>query len=163
MNYQPTQTPPRPILLTAPIANGRIQNINSFHKEACMLKEFRDFAIRGNVMDLAVAVIIGGAFGKIITSLVNDVLMPLIGLVLGGLSFAKLSFKVKDAVVSYGNFIQSIVDFAIVAFVIFMIVRTMNSMKKAEPAGAPTTKECPYCFTTISIQAKRCPHCTSQL
>jgi large conductance mechanosensitive channel len=128
-----------------------------------MLKEFKDFAIRGNVMDLAVAVIIGGAFGKIITSLVNDVLMPLIGLVLGGLDFSKLSFTVKDAAVNYGLFIQAIVDFTIVAFVIFMLVRTINRMKKAEPAGEPTTKECPYCATTISIKAKRCPHCTSQL
>jgi large conductance mechanosensitive channel len=128
-----------------------------------MLKEFRDFAMRGNVMDLAIAVIIGGAFGKIITSLVNDILMPLIGLVLGGLDFSGLSFKVKDAVIGYGSFIQSIVDFAIVAFVIFMLVRTMNSMKKPAPAAAPTTKECPYCITTISINAKRCPNCTSQL
>ena len=128
-----------------------------------MLKEFRDFAMRGNVMDLAVAVIIGGAFGKIIASLVNDVLMPLIGLILGGVDFSGLSFTVKDAVVNYGLFIQSIVDFALVAFVIFMIVRTMNRMKKPAPAAAPTTKECPYCFTTISIQAKRCPNCTSQL
>ncbi|HXD09258.1 MAG TPA: large conductance mechanosensitive channel protein MscL [Anaerolineales bacterium] len=128
-----------------------------------MLKEFRDFAMRGNVMDLAVAVIIGGAFGKIIASLVNDVLMPLIGLILGGVDFSGLSFKVKDAVVNYGLFIQSIVDFTLVALVIFMIVRTMNRMKKPAPAAAPTTKECPYCFTTISIQAKRCPNCTSQL
>jgi len=128
-----------------------------------MLKEFRDFAMRGNVMDLAVAVIIGGAFGKIIASLVNDILMPLIGLILGGVDFSGLSFTVKDAVVNYGLFIQSIVDFAIVAFVIFMIVRTMNRMKKTPPTAAPTTKECPYCFTTISIQAKRCPNCTSQL
>jgi large conductance mechanosensitive channel len=128
-----------------------------------MLKEFRDFALRGNVMDLAVAVIIGGAFGKIITSLVNDVLMPLIGLVLGGLSFSSLSFKVKDAVVNYGTFIQSIVDFTIVAFVIFMIVRTMNQIQKPAPVADPTTKECPYCMSTISIKAKRCPHCTSQL
>jgi large conductance mechanosensitive channel len=128
-----------------------------------MLKEFRDFALRGNVMDLAVAVIIGGAFGKIIASLVNDVLMPLIGLVLGGLSFTNLSFAYKGAVVSYGLFIQSIVDFTIVAFVIFLILRTMNRMQKAKPAGDPTTKECPYCASTISIQAKRCPHCTSQL
>jgi large conductance mechanosensitive channel len=128
-----------------------------------MLKEFKDFALRGNVMDLAVAVIIGGAFGKIIASLVNDVLMPLIGLVLGGLDFSTLSYKVKDASVNYGLFIQSIVDFTIVALVIFLIVRTMNRMKKTEPAAAPTTKECPYCFSTIPIQAKRCPHCTSQL
>jgi len=128
-----------------------------------MLKEFRDFAIRGNVMDLAVAVIIGGAFGKIIASLVSDVLMPLIGLALGGLNFSKLSFTINNAVVNYGAFIQSIVDFTIVAFVIFMLVRTMNRMKKTEPTAAPTTRECPYCFTTISIQAKRCPNCTSQL
>jgi large conductance mechanosensitive channel len=131
-----------------------------------MLKEFRDFAMRGNVMDLAVAVIIGGAFGKIIASLVNDILMPLIGLVLGGLSFANLSVTVGDAVVAYGSFIQAIVDFIIVAFVIFLIMRTMNNMKKQEPAPAPaepTTKECPHCFSTISIKATRCPNCTSQL
>ena len=128
-----------------------------------MLKEFRDFALRGNVMDLAVAVIIGGAVGKIIASLVNAVLMPLIGLVFGGLDFSSLSFTVKDAVVNYGMFIQSIVDFTIVAFVIFLIIRTMNRLQKPAPAAAPTTKECPYCFTTISIQAKRCPNCTSQL
>ncbi len=131
-----------------------------------MLKEFKDFAMRGNVMDLAIAVIIGGAFGKIIASLVNDILMPLIGLVLGGVNFADLSFKVKDAVVMYGSFIQAIVDFILVAFVIFMLVRTMNNMKKKEHApapAAPTTKECPHCFSTISIKATRCPNCTSQL
>ena len=128
-----------------------------------MLKEFRDFAMRGNVMDLAVAVIIGGAFGKIIASLVNDMLMPLIGLLLGGLSFSNLSFTLKDAVVNYGLFIQSIVDFTVVAFVIFMLVRTMNRLKKAEPTAEPTTKECPHCFSAISIKAKRCPNCTSQL
>lgn len=128
-----------------------------------MLKEFKDFAMRGNVMDLAIAVIIGGAFGKIIASLVNDVLMPLIGLILGGVNFSELSFTVKDAVVNYGAFIQSIVDFVIVAFVIFLLVRAMNNMKKPAPAADPTTKECPYCNTTISIKAKRCPNCTSQL
>jgi len=128
-----------------------------------MLKEFKDFAMRGNVMDLAIAVIIGGAFGKIIASLVNDVLMPLIGLLLGGINFSELSFTVKDAVINYGAFIQSIVDFVIVAFVIFLLVRTMNNMKKPAPAADPTTKECPYCNTTISIKAKRCPNCTSQL
>jgi len=131
-----------------------------------MLKEFRDFAMRGNVMDLAVAVIIGGAFGKIIASLVNDILMPIIGLILGGLNFSELSITVGDAVVAYGAFIQAVVDFIIVAFVIFMLIRTMNNMKKKEPAPAPaepTTKECPHCFTTISIKATRCPNCTSQL
>jgi len=128
-----------------------------------MLKEFREFAMRGNVLDLAVAVIIGGAFGKIIASLVADVLMPLIGLVLGGVNFADLSFTVGAAVVKWGAFVQSIVDFVIVAFVIFMIVRTMNRMQKPALVAAPTTKECPFCFSTIPLKATRCPNCTSQL
>jgi large conductance mechanosensitive channel len=128
-----------------------------------MLKEFKEFAIRGNVLDLAVAVIIGGAFGKIITSLVNDILMPLIGLVMGGVNFSELSVTVGAAVIKYGAFIQSIVDFIIVAFVIFLIVRTMNRMKRPEPVAAPSTKECPHCFTAIPIKATRCPNCTSQL
>jgi large conductance mechanosensitive channel len=128
-----------------------------------MLKEFREFAMRGNVMDLAIAVIIGGAFGKIITSLVGDVLMPLIGLVLGGINFSELAITVGAAVVKWGAFVQSIIDFVIIAFVIFMLVRTMNRMKKEEPAAAPTTKECPHCFSTIPIKATRCPNCTSQL
>jgi large conductance mechanosensitive channel len=128
-----------------------------------MLKEFKEFAMRGNVMDLAIAVIIGGAFGKIIASLVNDILMPLIGLLLGGLSFSGLAVTVGEASINYGLFIQAIVDFVIVAFVIFLMVRMMNRMKKPEPVAAPTTKECPHCFTTISIKATRCPNCTSQL
>ena len=128
-----------------------------------MLKEFREFAMRGNVLDLAVAVIIGGAFGKIIASLVNDVLMPLIGLVMGGVNFADLSFTVGAAVVKWGAFVQSIVDFVIVAFVIFMIVRAMNRMQKPAPVAAPTTKECPYCFSIVPLKATRCPNCTSQL
>jgi len=142
-----------------------------------MLKEFRDFAMRGNVMDLAIAVIIGGAFGKIIASLVNDVLMPLIGLLLGGLSFSGLFVSLDGnayatleaaqaagaATLNYGLFIQAIVDFVIVAFVIFLLVRAMNRMKKPEPVAAPTTKECPHCFSTIPLKATRCPNCTSQL
>jgi large conductance mechanosensitive channel len=127
-----------------------------------MLKEFREFAIRGNVMDLAIAVIIGGAFGKIITSLVNDVLMPLIGLVLGGVNFSELSFTVGSAVIKWGAFVQSIVDFVIIAFVIFLLVRAINRLKREEPV-TPTTKECPHCFTTIPLKAARCPNCTSQL
>ena len=127
-----------------------------------MLKEFREFAIRGNVMDLAVAVIIGGAFGKIITSLVNDVLMPVIGLVMGGVNFSELSITVGTAVLKWGAFVQSIIDFIIIAFVIFMLVRAMNRMKRDEPV-TPTTKECPHCFTTIPLKAARCPNCTSQL
>jgi len=131
-----------------------------------MLKEFKEFVMRGNVLDLAVAVIIGGAFGKIIGSLVNDILMPLIGLLLGGIDFAGLSFTVGAAVVTWGNFVQAVIDFLIVAFVIFLIVKSANAAKKKEepaPAPEPTTKDCPYCFTTISIKATRCPNCTSEL
>jgi large conductance mechanosensitive channel len=131
-----------------------------------MLKEFKEFVMRGNVLDLAVAVIIGGAFGKIIGSLVNDILMPLIGLALGGVNFSELAFTVGEAVVKWGAFIQAIVDFIIIAFVIFMIIRAANASKKKEepaPAPEPTTKDCPYCFTTISIKATRCPNCTSEL
>jgi large conductance mechanosensitive channel len=131
-----------------------------------MLKEFKEFIMRGNVLDLAVAVIIGGAFGKIIGSLVNDILMPLIGLVMGGVDFSALSVTVGDAVVAYGAFIQTVVDFLVIAFVIFMIVKSANKIQKEEPAPAPaepTTRECPHCFTEISIKATRCPNCTSEL
>lgn len=127
-----------------------------------MWKEFREFAIRGNVMDLAVAVIIGGAFGKIITSLVNDVLMPLIGLLMGGVNFSELAITVGAAVVKWGAFVQSIIDFLIIAFVIFLLVRAMNRLKREEPV-TPTTKECPHCYTTIPLKAARCPNCTSEL
>lgn len=130
-----------------------------------MLKEFRDFAMRGNVMDLAVGVIIGGAFGKIVASLVGDVLMPLIGLLIGGVDFSGLGITVGSAEVKYGSFIQAIFDFIIIAFVIFMLVRSMNKLQKPAPApvAVPTTKECPHCFTMIPIKATRCPNCTSQL
>ena len=131
-----------------------------------MLKEFKDFVMRGNVLDLAVAVIIGGAFGKIVASLVNDVIMPLVGIVMGGVNFSQLQAQVGDAVVKYGNFIQTIVDFLIVAFVIFLIVKAANKMQKPAPApapAAPTTKDCPYCYSTIAIKATRCPNCTSEL
>jgi len=142
-----------------------------------MLKEFRDFVARGNVLDLAVAVIIGGAFGKIITSFVNDVLMPPIGRLLGGVDFSNLfipldgktydSLEVAKtagaATVNYGLFLNTVIDFLIVAFVIFLVVRTANRMKKPVPAAEPTTKECPHCFSTISIKATKCPNCTSQL
>jgi large conductance mechanosensitive channel len=131
-----------------------------------MLKEFKAFVMRGNVMDLAVAVIIGGAFGKIISSLVNDILMPLIGLVIGGIDFTGLAFTVGSAKVTYGNFINNVIDFLIIALVIFLMVKAINSTKKPAPAPAaaePTNKECPHCFTTISIKATRCPNCTSEL
>jgi len=128
-----------------------------------MLKEFREFAIRGNVVDLAVAVIIGAAFGKIVTSLVDNIIMPLIGLLIGGIDFKSLAIMVGNAKVEYGLFLQNVVDFIIIAFLIFLIVRAINSTKKPAPAAAPTTKECPHCFTTIPLKATRCPNCTSQL
>lgn len=142
-----------------------------------MLREFRDFINRGNVLDLAVAVIIGGAFGKIVSSLVNDIVMPVLGLVLGRVDFANLFVSLngqayptlqaaKDAgapTLTYGLFINAVIDFLIIAFVIFLIVRQINAMKKPAPAAAPITKECPYCRSTISIKATRCAHCTSEL
>jgi large conductance mechanosensitive channel len=144
-----------------------------------MLKEFREFALRGNVLDLAVGVIIGAAFGKIVSSLVNDIIMPPIGLLLGGLDFANLFINLSGTpyptlaaaqeagapTINYGLFINNIVDFLLVALVIFLIVRWVNRMSKpkAAPEAAPSTKQCPYCFNGIPIQATRCPHCTSQL
>jgi large conductance mechanosensitive channel len=131
-----------------------------------MLKEFKDFIMRGNVLDLAVAVIIGGAFGKIVSSMVNDILMPVIGVILKGIDFSTLAWTVGGASVNYGLFLQAIVDFIIVAFIIFLIVKSANSMKKPAPAAAPaapTTKECPRCFSTIPLKATRCPNCTSEL
>ena len=142
-----------------------------------MLKEFKDFALRGNVIDLAVGVIIGGAFGKIITSFVSDILMPPFGLLLGKVDFSNLFFSLTGAkyktleaakaagapTINYGLFLNNIIDFVIVAFVIFLVIRTINRMHKPAPAAEPTTKPCPYCITDIPIAATRCPNCTSQL
>ena len=146
-----------------------------------MLKEFREFAMRGNVIDLAVGVIIGASFGAIVNSLVKDILMPPLGLLLGKVDFANLFWVLKagtpaepyatlaDAqkagavTMNYGLFINAIVSFIIVAFAVFLLIRTVNRLHKPAPVASPTTKECPYCFTTISIKAKRCPNCTSQL
>jgi large conductance mechanosensitive channel len=131
-----------------------------------MLKEFKAFIMRGNVMDLAVAVIIGGAFGKIISSLVSDILMPLIGLLLGGIDFTGLTFTVRSASITYGNFINSVIDFLIIAAAIFLMIKGLESMQKEPapvPANEPKTRECPYCFTAISIKATRCPNCTSEI
>jgi large conductance mechanosensitive channel len=133
--------------------------------------------MRGNVLDLAVAVIIGGAFGSIVTSLVNDILMPPIGMLLGKINFKDLFINLSGtpyasladaqaagaATINYGNFINTIINFLIIAFVIFLIVRAFNKMKKPEAPAAPTTKECPYCLSSIPLKATRCPHCTSQL
>ena len=131
-----------------------------------MLAEFKAFIMRGNVLDLAVAVIIGGAFGKIISSLVSDVLMPLIGLLIGGIDFGGLSITVGNASITYGNFINAVIDFVIISAAIFFMVKGLERMRKKPapaPAAEPETKECPYCFTAIPVRATRCPNCTSQL
>jgi len=130
-----------------------------------MLKEFKAFVMRGNVMDLAVAVIIGGAFGKIVSSLVSDMIMPLIGLIIGGVDFTGLAFTIGNATITYGNFINNIIDFIIIALVIFLMIKLIDNLKKkpSPVIAAPTTRECPHCFSTISIKATRCPNCTSQL
>ena len=142
-----------------------------------MLKEFREFAMRGNVLDMAIGVIIGGAFGKIVTSLVSDVLMPPIGLLTGQVAFSSLFLNLSGTpqpslaaakaagtpTVNYGVFLQTVIDFIIIAFVIFLIVRQVNRMRKPEPAAAPTTKDCPHCCSTIPMKATRCAYCTANL
>lgn len=138
-----------------------------------MVKEFKDFAMRGNVVDMAVGVIIGAAFGKIVTSMVNDIVMPPIGLLMGGVDFSDIVLTLKQAqgdvaevTMNVGVFINTVLDFLIVAFAIFMVIKQMNRFKKVEapaPAPAPTTKECPRCYSTIAIKATRCPHCTSEI
>ncbi|MCB8968937.1 MAG: large conductance mechanosensitive channel protein MscL [Chloroflexota bacterium] len=144
-----------------------------------MWQEFKQFIKRGNVIDLAVAVIIGGAFGAIVKSLVNDIIMPPIGMVLGSVDFTNLFIDLSGggyeslaaaqeagaATINYGLFINAIINFLIVAFIIFLVLRQMNKMQEEEaaPPAAPTTKECPYCITEIAIKATRCPNCTSQL
>jgi large conductance mechanosensitive channel len=142
-----------------------------------MLKEFKEFAMRGNVLDMAVGIIIGAAFGKIITSLVNDILMPPIGLILGKVDFSSLFFNISGtsyptlaaakaagaATINYGTFINSVIDFLIVTFVIFLLVRQVNRWSKPAPAPVSTTKDCPYCASAIPLKATRCPLCTSEL
>ncbi len=142
-----------------------------------MLQEFKKFVMRGNVFDLAVGIIIGGAFGKIVTSFVNDILMPPIGALLGKVDFTNLFISLTGdkyaslaaaqeagaATINYGMFFNTILDFVIVALVIFLLIRQVNKVKKEAPAAAPTTKPCPYCFTDIPLAATRCPHCTSPL
>jgi large conductance mechanosensitive channel len=144
-----------------------------------MLKEFRNFIMRGNVLDLAVAVIIGGAFGKIITSLVNDIIMPPIGLLLGQVDFTSLYLNLSGTAypsladaqaagaptINYGIFVNTIIEFLIVAFVIFLIIRSVSGLRPAAPPPPPppATKECQFCRTSIPAAATRCPNCTSQL
>ena len=131
-----------------------------------MWDEFKEFVMRGNVIDLAVGVIIGAAFGGIVSSLVDDVLMPIVGIFLGGLDFSDISIDVGEATVNVGLFINAIINFLIIAAVIFLIVRWVNKLT-AQPAEKakeePTVKDCPYCIETIAIEATRCPNCTSQL
>jgi large conductance mechanosensitive channel len=140
-----------------------------------MLKEFREFAMKGNVLDMAIGVIIGGAFGKIVTSLVSDVLMPPLGLVLGKVDFSSLFLNLSGTpqpslaaakaagapTVNYGVFLQTVLDFIIIAFVIFMLVKQVNRLKTPAAPSAPTTKDCPLCLSTIPIKATKCAHCTS--
>ncbi|HUJ18242.1 MAG TPA: large-conductance mechanosensitive channel protein MscL [Nitrospirota bacterium] len=136
-----------------------------------MLKEFKEFAMRGNVVDMAVGIIIGGAFGKIVSSLVNDVIMPPVGALMGHVDFANLTVTLREksaesaaVTLRYGLFINTILDFIIVAFAIFIVIKQMNRLKKKEAAPAePTTKQCPKCISTIPIKATRCPQCTSEI
>jgi large conductance mechanosensitive channel len=146
-----------------------------------MLKEFKEFAMKGNAIDLAVGVIIGATFGGIVTSLVKDILMPPIGLLTGGLDFSNKFLVLKDApdgaffatpadavkagaiTWNYGNFITAIINFVIVVFCIFLVVRALNRMKRPTPNAGPVSKDCPACQMTIPIKATRCPHCTSEL
>ena len=143
-----------------------------------MLKEFKEFAVRGNVLDLAVGVIVGAAFGKIVSSLVDDVIMPPIGLILGHVDFTSLFVNLSGKpypslaaakaagapTINYGVFLNNVVTFLIVAFVVFLIVKQFNRIRRGEEKPAEkTTKECPYCLSAIPLQATRCPHCTSEL
>lgn len=147
-----------------------------------MLKEFKQFAVRGNVVDMAVGIIIGAAFGAIVKSLVDDLIMPPIGMLLGNVDFANLFVVLKEGAaaaapyasldaakkagaitLNYGVFINSVVSFTIVAFAVFLLVRAVNKLKAAEEPAAATTKDCPRCYTAIPLQATRCPHCTSEL
>ena len=150
-----------------------------------MLKEFKEFALKGNIMDMAIGVIIGGAFQKIVTSLVNDIIMPAISIFTGKVDFSDLVFTVGNSSIKYGSFITTIVDFLIIAFSIFIAIRTINKLNdrakqdldkmtkknkflkkrkvKEEPVPEPTTKICPFCLSEINIKATRCPHCTSEL
>ncbi len=144
-----------------------------------MLKEFKEFAIRGNVIDMAVGIIIGAAFGKIVSSFVGDVLMPPIGLILGKVDFSNLFINLSGksyttlaeakaagaATLNIGVFLNTVIDFVLVAFAIFLLVRWINRMKRQPEAApaAPTTRECVYCLSSIPVKATRCPHCTSEL
>ena len=146
-----------------------------------MLKEFKEFAMRGNVVDMAVGIIIGAAFGAIVKSLVSDIIMPPIGMILGNVDFANLFLILKDGTaagpylsladaqkagavtINYGLFINAIISFVIVAFAVFVLIRNINRLRKEEPVAEPDTRECPFCLSAIPLKATRCPHCTSEI
>jgi len=142
-----------------------------------MWKEFKKFAMQGSVLDLAIGIIIGAAFGRIVTSFVSDIVMPPIGLVLGNVDFTNLFINLSGtpyatleaakaagaATINYGVFLMTIIDFLIVAFVIFLVVRQINAMKAKPAPAAPATKQCPYCLSSVPLKATRCPFCTSEL
>lgn len=146
-----------------------------------MLKEFKEFAMRGNVVDMAVGIIIGAAFGAIVKSLVSDIMMPPIGMILGNVDFSNLFLVLKDGTaagpypslmeaqnvgavtVNYGLFLNAVISFIIVAFAVFVLIRNINRLRKEEPAAEPNTRDCPFCLSAIPLKAKRCPHCTSEL
>jgi large conductance mechanosensitive channel len=148
-----------------------------------MLKEFKEFAMRGNVIDMAVGIIIGAAFGTIVNSLVQDVIMPPIGLLLGNVDFSNIFAVIKEGkvagpyasvaaakaagavTINFGVFVNTLISFILIAFAVFLLVRTINKLRRQEeaPPPAPTTKECTYCFSSIPIKATRCPNCTSEL
>jgi large conductance mechanosensitive channel len=158
-----------------------LDHLNQTEEVVRMIKEFREFVARGNVLDLAVAVVMGGAFGAIVTSLVNDLLMPPIGLLLGGVNFADLFLDLSRegytslavaqeagaATLNYGVFFNTVVNFLIVAWAMFMVIKGVNQLKRRqaveEGVAEPTTKECPFCYSSIHIKATRCPNCTSEL
>lgn len=142
-----------------------------------MLKEFKEFAMKGNLVDMAVAFVLGGAFGKIVTSFVNDIVLPPLGMLLGKVDFAHLFIDLSGqghptleaakaagaATLNYGLFIGAILDFVLVALALFIVVRHMNRLRKPAPAAAPETKECPYCLSAVPLKAVRCPSCTSEI
>ena len=152
--------------------------VNRPRKTGAMWKEFKEFIMRGNVLDLAVGIVIGAAFGGIVTSLVNDIIMPPIGLLLGKINFSDMFINLtpdkaatslkaaKDlgaATINYGFFINTLINFLIVALVIFLVVKAVNKMNRPAPKAAASTKDCPRCFTAIPVKANRCPNCTSEL
>ena len=129
-----------------------------------MLKEFKEFAIKGNAIDMAVGIVIGAAFGKIVSSLVDDIIMPPIGLLLGKMDFSALAIHLNEkTAIRYGAFVNNVINFFIVAFAIFLVIKQLNRLKKAPPPPEPTTKDCPRCLTSIPRLATCCPNCTSEL